>query len=87
MKKFFQQYKLNWVAIIGLVIIILPFFAVGVVQAYDSWIRNQMENALSNNVKAAHETLAACESDYQALLQYKKDNGVALINSGDPCTF
>ncbi len=77
----------NIIVIIGLSIIITPFIFIGITQAYDNWIIGQMENALLNNVKASHEVSIACESNYQALLQYKKDNKIALVGSGDPCTF
>lgn len=86
-KKFFEQYKVQWSIIIVMALIFVPFFVIGVAQAYDNWILNQMENALANNVKAAHESLIACESNYQALLQYKTDNKIALVGTPDPCTF
>ena len=75
------------ITLVGLAIIFLPFAYIGAAVAYDNFILSQMENALSNNVQAAHSSLTACEANYQALLRYKQDNKIPLTGTGSPCAF
>jgi hypothetical protein len=70
---------------IGLIIILVPFAFIGICNAYAISVQWYLENALANNVKAAHAEMSACESTYQAILQLKTDEKIALTNTGDPC--
>lgn len=77
----------NKITMAGLALIFAPFAFIGIVNAYDSFMLSQLENALNNNIQAAHSAMTACESNYQALLKYKQDNKIALKGSGSPCPF
>lgn len=65
--------------------VILFILIAGICKAYDSIVLMNLENSLTNNIKAVESSKIACNSSYEALKAYKQERNLALVGNGNPC--